>query len=61
MNIAALANPASPATQSALLTHVEHAHAAKLRGSALKMASPAEQRAAVAAQFEAILDRKSVV
>ena len=58
MNIAALANPSSPATLSTALTHAEHAHAAKLRGSALKMASPAEQRAAVAQQFEAILVRQ---
>ena len=58
MNIAALTSPTSPATQSALLTATEHARAAKLRGAALRSASPAEQRAAVAAQFEAILVRQ---
>jgi Rod binding domain-containing protein len=58
MNIAALANPSAPAVQSPLLDGVEHARAVKLRGSALKMAAPAEQRAAVAAQFEAILVRQ---
>lgn len=35
-----------------------HAHAAHLSGAALRAAAPAEQRAAVAAQFEAILVRQ---
>jgi len=39
------------------LTPLQRAHAAHLHGSALRNASPAEQRAAVASQFEAILVR----
>jgi Rod binding domain-containing protein len=58
MNIAALSSPTSPSAQSALLTHAEHARAAHLSGAALRTASPVEQRAAVAAQFEAILVRQ---
>jgi Rod binding domain-containing protein len=58
MNIAALSTPSSPAAQSALLTHIEHAHASQLKGAALRSASPAEQRTAVASQFEAILVRQ---
>ncbi len=37
---------------------VDRARAAGLRGAALRSASPAEQRVAVAAQFEAILVRQ---
>jgi Rod binding domain-containing protein len=40
------------------LTATERARAAHLRGSALRNANPAEQRAAVATQFEAILVRQ---
>jgi Rod binding domain-containing protein len=40
------------------LTPAAHAHAAHLSGAALRHAAPAEQRAAVAAQFEAILVRQ---
>lgn len=40
------------------LTPQERAHAAGLKGAALRNAAPAEQRAAVAAQFEAILVRQ---
>jgi Rod binding domain-containing protein len=40
------------------LTPAAHARAAHLTGSALRMAGPAEQRAAVGAQFEAILVRQ---
>jgi len=40
------------------LTPAERAKAAQLRGSALRNAPEAEQRAAVAAQFEAILVRQ---
>jgi flagellar protein FlgJ len=40
------------------LTPAAHAHAAHLGGAALRGASPAEQRAAVGAQFEAILVRQ---
>jgi flagellar protein FlgJ len=58
MNIAALSNPSSPASQSAMLTKIEHSHASQLKGAALRAASPAEQRTAVAAQFEAILVRQ---
>jgi Rod binding domain-containing protein len=50
MNVAALnSSPLSP---------VARAHAAHLTGAALRAAGPAEQRAAVAAQFEAILVRQ---
>ncbi len=48
MNVAALTS----------LTPVAPAHATPLRGAALRNAAPAEQRAAVAAQFEAILVRQ---
>lgn len=40
------------------LTATERARAAHLQGAALRKAGPAEQRAAVAAQFEAILVRQ---
>jgi Rod binding domain-containing protein len=40
------------------LTEAARAKAAKLTGSALRNAAPAEQRAAAAAQFEAILVRQ---
>lgn len=40
------------------LTPAAHARAAHLSGAALRMAGPAEQRAAVGAQFEAILVRQ---
>lgn len=40
------------------LTQAERSRATQLRGSALRNASPAEQRAAVGAQFEAILVRQ---
>ncbi|HVS53678.1 MAG TPA: hypothetical protein VHD62_15085 [Opitutaceae bacterium] len=46
------------ATGSAPLDPIAHARAAHLSGAALRNASPAEQRAAVAAQFEAILVRQ---
>ena len=58
MNIAAIANPAAPSVQAGLLTEADRARAAHLRGAALRTASPAEQRAAVASQFEAILVRQ---
>ena len=40
------------------LSPAAHAHAAHLSGAALRAAAPAEQRVAVAAQFEAILVRQ---
>ena len=40
------------------LNPAAHARAAHLTGAALRAAAPAEQRAAVAAQFEAILVRQ---
>ena len=58
MNISALTSPTSATAQSALLTEAEHARAAQLKGAALRTASGAEQRAAVGAQFEAILVRQ---
>lgn len=48
----------APAAQSQGLSHVERAKATQLKGAALTKAGPAEQRAAVAAQFEAILVRQ---
>jgi Rod binding domain-containing protein len=50
--------PAANVTPSAPLDPVARARAAHLSGAALRNASPAEQRAAVAAQFEAILVRQ---
>lgn len=44
--------------QSVQLTPAERAHAAALRGAALRNADPAQQRAAVASQFEAVLVRQ---
>ena len=58
MNIAAIANPAAPTVQANLLSDAERARAAHLKGAALRAASPAEQRAAVASQFEAVLVRQ---
>lgn len=43
---------------SAPVAAVDRARAAGLRGAALRNASPAEQRVAVASQFEAILVRQ---
>ena len=40
------------------LPPIDHARATQLRGAALHRAAPAEQRAAVGAQFEAILVRQ---
>src|SRR5690349_1440136 len=45
-----------PATLA--LTKIQHDKAAHLKGAALRHASPGEQRAAVGAQFEAILVRQ---
>src|SRR6266700_638665 len=50
-------SPITPLS-SAPLDPVTHARAAHLTGAALRNASPAEQRTAVAAQFEAILVRQ---
>ena len=58
MDIAALSNPSSPASQSAMISQIDRSHASQLKGAALRAASPAEQRTAVAAQFEAILVRQ---
>ncbi|HVU33774.1 MAG TPA: rod-binding protein [Opitutaceae bacterium] len=49
---------ATSASPDAPLTAVERARAAQLTGSALRNAPPAEQRAAVASQFEAIFVRQ---
>lgn len=58
MNVNSI-NIAGPAVARATeLTPVAHARAAHLTGAALRAAAPAEQRAAVAAQFEAILVRQ---
>jgi Rod binding domain-containing protein len=56
--ISSVGAAANPAAQAHTLTAIEHARAAKMRGAALRNATPAEQRAAVAAQFEAILVRQ---
>lgn len=60
MNVSPLnsANATSPAGQVQELTDIARAKAAKLTGAALRNASKAEQGAAVAAQFEAILVRQ---
>lgn len=58
MNIAAIPSPTSAAVQVGLLNDADRARAAKLHGAALRAASPAEQRAAVASQFEAVLVRQ---
>ena len=53
MNVSSISSPAPIATEP-----VGVARPAQLKGAALRNASPAEQRAAVAAQFEAILVRQ---
>lgn len=60
MNVSALTSSAAaePAARVAELTEAARAKAAKLSGSALRNAGPAEQRAAVAAQFESIMVRQ---
>jgi flagellar protein FlgJ len=58
MDISALTGLTSSPPSTARLTHADHARAAHLRGSALRNATPAEQRAAVASQFEAIMVRQ---
>lgn len=63
MNIPALnsvphLSAADLALHTPALTPAERARASHLKGSALRNASPAEQRAAVASQFEAILVRQ---
>lgn len=58
MNIAAISNPNSATVQANLLNDADRARASRLHGAALKSASPAEQRAAVASQFEAVLVRQ---
>jgi Rod binding domain-containing protein len=56
-SISALAGSPAP-QQTQELSDLARAKAAKLKGAALNNASPAEQRAAVAAQFESILVRQ---
>jgi Rod binding domain-containing protein len=58
--LTALSNLANttPASASGPLSAADRARAAHLKGEALRNASPAEQRAAVSAQFEAILVRQ---
>ena len=62
MNISAIANPSSPTSvvQLSDLSAARSApvHRKTLTGAALRNAAPAEQRAAVAQQFEAILVRQ---
>lgn len=62
MNVAGISTlaptDATAAQRAEALTSRDRARAAHLRGAALRNASPAEQRAAVAAQFEAILVRQ---
>lgn len=59
MNVGAIQSlVGAPVNQPEQLTNLERAKAAKLSGAALRNATPAEQRAAVAAQFEAILVRQ---
>lgn len=62
--MSSLSTSSVTAAGSPLLSHaaavspVSHTKATQLRGAALRNAAPAEQRAAVAAQFEAILVRQ---
>lgn len=60
MNVSSLSSlTSSPAANAAQeLTPAERSRAIHLRGAALRNASPAEQRASVAGQFEAILVRQ---
>lgn len=62
MNVAALANPSSPASVTQLAdlaaSRSAPAHRKPLTGAALRNADPAAQRTAVAQQFEAILVRQ---
>lgn len=61
MNVAAIANPNSPASVaqvSDLVGRTGPAHRKPLSGAALRNADAAEQRTAVAQQFEAILVRQ---
>jgi Rod binding domain-containing protein len=59
MNITGISSTTNPAAAKLTeLTNADRSRAAHLSGAALRNASPAEQRAAVAAQFEAILVRQ---
>lgn len=58
MNVAALHSSPPAIAAASDLTPVVRARASQLKGAALHAAAPAEQRAAVAAQFEAILVRQ---
>ncbi|PTX90925.1 rod-binding protein [Opitutus sp. ER46] len=60
MNVSGITSSTSPrpADETGELTATERVRAKQLRGSALRNAAPAEQRAAVAAQFEAVLVRQ---
>lgn len=63
MNVAAIANPASPASMQEIADlSAQHrapgARAKAFSAASLRTADPAEQRRAVAAQFEAILVRQ---
>ncbi|MGH7947344.1 MAG: hypothetical protein ACREF9_20415, partial [Opitutaceae bacterium] len=48
----------SPVTSAVSADSLTHARGTHLKGAALRNAGPGEQRAAVAAQFEAILVRQ---
>jgi Rod binding domain-containing protein len=59
MSVSPILSSATPATARAeALAPAARANAAKLKGAALRDASPAEQRAAVSSQFEAIMVRQ---
>ena len=59
MSVAPITSASTPLVgQATQLTNLQHAKAAQLHGAALRNADPAQQRAAVGAQFEAILVRQ---
>ncbi len=59
MSVAPVTSASTPLVGSPVaVAELSHAKATKLRGAALRNAAPADQRAAVGAQFEAILVRQ---
>jgi Rod binding domain-containing protein len=59
MSVAPVTSASTPLIGApATATPLSHARAVQLKGAALRRAAPAEQRAAVGAQFEAILVRQ---
>ena len=58
MNTSAISGVSAQAAQFSDLTRAAHTSPAKFSAAAMRHASPAEQRAAVGAQFEAVLVRQ---